>query len=280
VPLYRPSELFSFLKDLEIMPSKRLSQSFLIDGNVIQKIVMLSDVREGDSVFEIGSGPGVLTEALLNKGAFVVAVERDAALAKALYRLQTKDQRLTVIEGDILQIDLSEIIKRSVKVVGNLPYHIAVAIITKCLILQEKIISTTVMVQKEVALKFLAKPSCKDYGSITVFINFYSQPSYGFSVPPTCFYPKPQIQSAVVRFVPKDRPPIDENFFFTIVRGAFGKRRKMIRTSLKSIFPINKIDNALNALGKGFFVRPEELSLDDFLFFVQQLESKDLFLSL
>lgn len=273
--LYKPSTLRAFLEEIDAFPKKSLSQNFLIDGNIIRKIVTLAGIEPGDFVLEIGSGPGVLTEELLARGAHVLAVEKDRKFAKALTRLQTDDERLTVIEGDILELDLSKLLKPKTKLVANLPYQITTPILTEFLPKKEFFESITVMVQKEVSARFIAKPSTKDYSSITVFVQFYSQPEFGFTVEPTCFYPPPRVKSAVVKFQLKDHPPVSsEEDFFAMTRRAFQQRRKMIRSSLKLVYEQDSIDKGLEKIGKGLQVRPENLSLADFLILSYEIHKK------
>jgi 16S rRNA (adenine1518-N6/adenine1519-N6)-dimethyltransferase len=273
--LYKPSALRAFLEEIGAAPKKSLSQNFLIDGNIIRKIVKCAGVEKGDSVLEIGPGPGVLTEALLAEGAHVLAVEKDRKFAAALPRLQTPDKRLTVIEGDILEQDISRLLKPKTKLVANLPYQITTPILTRFLPRKELFESITVMVQKEVAARFVGKPCTKDYGSLTVFVQFYAEPLYGFTVQPTCFYPPPRVQSAVVKFTLKDHPPVaEEEAFFEMTRRAFQQRRKMIRSSLRNNYDPESIDQGLEKIGKGLQVRPEELSLAEFLILFQKIKKK------
>ena len=273
--LYKPSTLRAFLEEIDASPKKSLSQNFLIDGNIIRKIVTLAGVEPGDFVLEIGPGPGVLTEELLARGAHVLAVEKDRKFAQALTRLQTEDKRLTVIEGDILELDLSKLLKPKTKLVANLPYQITTPILTEFLPKKEFFESITVMVQKEVSARFIAKPSTKDYSSITVFVEFYSEPEFGFTVEPTCFYPPPRVKSAVVKFKLKDHPPVSsEEDFFEMTRKAFQQRRKMIRSSLKLVYEQASIDRGLEKIGKGLQVRPENLSLADFLILSHEIYKK------
>jgi len=274
--LYKPSTLRAFLEEIDASPKKSLSQNFLIDGNIIRKIVTLAGVEPGDFVLEIGPGPGVLTEELLARGAHVLAVEKDRKFASALTRLQTEDKRLTVIEGDILELDLSKRLKPKTKLVANLPYQITTPILTEFLPKKEFFESMTVMVQKEVSARFIAKPSTKDYSSITVFVEFYSEPEFGFTVEPTCFYPPPRVKSAVVKFKLKDHPPVSsEADFFEMTRKAFQQRRKMIRSSLKLVYEQASIDTGLEKIGKGLQVRPENLSLADFLILSHEIHKKE-----
>ena len=272
--LYKPSELRAFLEEIGAAPKKSLSQNFLIDGNIIRKISAFADIQPGDSVLEIGPGPGVLTEELLARGGHVLAVEKDRKFAAALHRLQTPDNRLTVIEGDVLEEDISTYLKPNTKLVANLPYQITTPVLTRFLPQKQFFQSITVMVQKEVATRFLGHPSTKDYGSITVFIRFYSEPTYGFTVEPTCFYPPPRVRSAVVKFILKDHPPVLEEAFFAMTRRSFQQRRKMLRSSLKDDYDQTTIDRGLEKIGKGLQVRPEDLSLEDFLILFQEIEKK------
>lgn len=264
MPLYRPSELRNLLQDLGTSPKKQLSQNFLLDGNIIRKIVLLAEIVPGDLVLEIGPGPGALTEALLNGGAKVIAVEKDKVFAEALTKLEGD---LTVYAEDILSVDLAKILEgRKAKVIANLPYHLTTPIMTKLIPANNLFSSIIVMVQDEVARRFAAPPGSKIYGSISVFLNFYSKPEYAFKVSKNCFYPKPKIESAVIKFTLHSPPEfIDENKFFMMTRTAFGHRRKMIHNSLSELYDSEKILLALNQIGKPATTRPEELSLEDFI---------------
>lgn len=270
--LYKPSELKAFLSEIDAAPNKFLSQNFLIDGNIVRKIVKLADVQPGDTVLEIGPGPGVLTEQLLSQGAQVIAVEKDRKFAAALHRLQTADGRLQVFEDDALEWDVSKHVKAGTKLIANLPYNITTPILTHFLPYRELFHSLTVMVQKEVGERLVAKAGSKTYGSLSVFVQFYSDPVKGFIVEPTCFYPAPKVQSAVVQFRLKKPPVADEIRFFEMTRCAFGQRRKMVRSTLKENYPIEKVEAGLTKIGKGLHVRPEELSLDDFLVLFHEVE--------
>jgi 16S rRNA (adenine1518-N6/adenine1519-N6)-dimethyltransferase len=270
--MYRPSELHSFLDQQGLSPKKRLSQNFLIDGNVIRKIIAVADVQPNDLILEIGSGPGSLTQALLTKGAEIIAIEKDRSFAKALERLQTNDQRLHLYYDDILTFPFEELNQfkkegQKIKVIANLPYHLTTPILQRLLVRNDLFSSCTLMMQEEVAQRVTAQPSTPHYGSLTLFIRFYSHPSYGFGVNRRCFYPIPKVNSAIVRFELHE-PPLTGtncNAFFILTRTAFGHRRKMLRVSLKVFFPSQVIEEALIAIGKNSLARPENLSLEDFL---------------
>jgi 16S rRNA (adenine1518-N6/adenine1519-N6)-dimethyltransferase len=274
MPIYKPSELRLFLNQLEIFPKKGLSQNFLIDGNIIRKIVMASKVQSGDVVLEIGPGPGSLTQALLETGARVVAVEKDGVLAQALERLQTPSQQLSIFCHDILTFplekEISALLKKEeqkAKVIANLPYHLTTPILVQLIPLRHLFSSLTVMVQEEVARRLTAQPGSADYSSLTLFLRFYTEPHYAFTVSHNCFYPAPKVNSAIVVLQLRE-PPLSEDkreSFFQLTRTAFEHRRKMLRASLKNLFPPQKVEDALKAIGQNPLARPEILSLEEFL---------------
>lgn len=272
MPIYKPSELRSFLSELGMSPKKGLSQNFLIDGNIIRKIIRSSGVQPGDLVLEIGPGPGSLTQALLEAGARIIAVEKDSTLAKALDRLQTPSKQLEVFCEDIMafpvQKELSSHLKKGqrARLIANLPYHLTTPILAEMIVHKSLLTSLTVMVQEEVARRMTAAPGTSDYSSFTIFLNFYSTPRYAFTVSRNCFYPAPKVDSAIVTLTLKEPPPaVDPNAFFTITRTAFEHRRKMLRASLKSLFDPHLVSKALESIGQNPLARPEVLSLDDFL---------------
>ncbi len=253
--IFKPKELHEFLASHGVHAKKSLSQNFLIDGNILNKIVTAADIKENDLVYEIGPGPGALTEKLLEAKARVIAIEMDRTLAKTLNRGQ---ENLTVIEADCLKFNWESLSEKA-KVVANLPYKITTPILARLLPLYDKITTITVMVQKEVALRFIAKKDTKDYSSFTIFLQFFADAEYCFTISPNCFYPKPKISSALVKLTLKKPPNIPHpEKFFQFVRTAFQQRRKMLRASLKKDYP------HLN-LGPFETARPEQLSLQDFL---------------
>ena len=273
MPIYKPSELHAFLNGLGIHPKKGLSQNFLIDGNIIRKIVTVSAIEPKETILEIGPGPGSLTQALLNAQANVIAVEKDPILAHALERLQTPTQQLTFFCNDIMQFQMEQEItarisaEKRAKIIANLPYHLTTPILAECVPLRHLFSSLTVMVQEEVARRFTAQPGTPEYGSFTIFLRFYTTPHYAFRVSKNCFYPVPKVDSAIVILELKD-PPLDEKnakTFFQLTRTAFKQRRKMMRASLKDIFPPEQIENALTSIGLSPLARPETLSLENFL---------------
>lgn len=272
MPIYRPSELHQFLTSLGVSPKKRLSQNFLIDGNIIRKIVAAAEIQPNDLVIEIGPGPGCLSEEVLEKKARLKVVEKDHVMAEALLRIKKEDSDLEIFCDDIMQFPLEETLKNNLKpgekaiIIGNLPYHLTTPILAKLIPLRDYVSRVVVMVQEEVARRFTAKPSTPEYGSFTVFLNYYSKPRYAFSVGRKCFYPAPNVDSGVVTLDLKEPPKVSsEENFFVLTRTAFGQRRKMLRASLKELYGSDKVTEALKLTGQDVLARPETLSLEDFI---------------
>jgi 16S rRNA (adenine1518-N6/adenine1519-N6)-dimethyltransferase len=267
--IYKPSELHPFLRERGMHAKRGLSQNFLIDGNIIQKIADTASVSKSDQILEIGPGPGALTQALLERGAFVTAVEMDSSFAEALQRLQTGDRRLEVICEDILKFPLLDFLQKHMgkfKVVANLPYHITTPILALLLPHHRQIESLTLMVQKEFADRMIGEKGTADYSSFTVFLQFYAEVVKSFTVSPHCFYPRPKVYSSVVH-CKLHAPLLETNVdrFFQLTRTAFGKRRKMMRSSLKDLYEANQIELALTQIGHPITARPEELNVDEFI---------------
>ncbi|MEI8365772.1 MAG: 16S rRNA (adenine(1518)-N(6)/adenine(1519)-N(6))-dimethyltransferase RsmA [Parachlamydiaceae bacterium] len=273
--IYKPSELRQFLEHLGVSPKKGLSQNFLIDGNILRKIVATAQLSPGDHVVEIGPGPGALTEQLLAVGAHVIAIEKDPVYAKALDRFEGEGCHLEVHCDDAMEFDLEAAVRsklkpgQKAKVIANLPYHLTTPIIARLITMRECFSSLVLMVQEEVARRFVAHPKTSEYSSFTVFLNFYSRPAYAFTVSRQCFYPSPKVDSAIVVLTLQQPPEVlgGEDDFFVMTRTAFKQRRKMLRGSLKGLYPPEKIESSLQAIGKNPLSRPEELSLEDFLKF-------------
>lgn len=265
MPLYKPTELNKFLKDLGVEPKKGLSQNFLIDGNILNKLIRASAVQKGDTVLEIGPGPGVLTEALLKTGASVVAIEKDETLANHLKRLD--NGKLKILIDDFRNIHLKRLLKdnQKFKVIANIPYSITGLVIRRLLPLTLLVHSIHLMVQKEVAERCVAKVQTKDYSSFTLFVNYHAQAKYLFTVPRTCFHPKPKVDSAIIEFILQP-PPVEAPYepLFEMIQAAFQQRRKMLRSSLKTFAKPNQIEETLAAFGHKKTARPQELSLTDF----------------
>lgn len=285
MPIYQPSVLHTFLDQLGIKPKKGLSQNFLIDGNILRKIVVLSHVKPGDLVIEIGPGPGALTELLLEEKARLMAIEKDSILSDALQRFQTTGTDLEIFCSDFLAFPLEQELAQRLgkgqkaKVIANLPYHLTTPILAVLVPLYEQIDSLTLMVQEEVGRRICAQAGDADYSSLSLFLDFYAASSFGFKVSRHSFYPAPEVDSAMVHLTlhPSPLPKEQWDSFFLLTRTAFGQRRKMIRASLKKLFPPLAIEKALQEIGKSPTARPEELSLDDFLLVFHHLRHLPLY---
>ena len=245
---------------------KRLGQNFLIDSNIIQKQLLAADIQEGDLVLEIGPGPGALTQALLQKGAIVFAIEKDQQLAQSLEK-NIISPNLHLIIDDFFNVDLSFLKKeKKIKVVANLPYQLTSPILGRLLDHVELFSSLTVMVQYEVAKRMCAKVNSSDYSSITLFLAQYGKAKFNFSVSRNCFFPKPKVESAVVTLEITETC-VDKNLQ-KLIRAAFNQRRKMLRRSLQTIYPKETLEN-LPFLTK----RAENLSLQDFKELYERINS-------
>ncbi|SCM82075.1 Ribosomal RNA small subunit methyltransferase A [uncultured Sporomusa sp.] len=257
------------LKTFGIHMAKKLGQNFLIDGNVVDGIVAAAQVKAGDTVLEVGPGIGTLTQGLAEAGAEVTAVELDRRLLDVLAKTLEGYDNVKVIHGDILKIDISrEINKEKYKLVANLPYYITTPIIMKFLEERLPVELLVTMVQKEVAQRMVAKPGGKDYGALSVAVQYYTEPEIMFIVPPKAFIPSPAVESAVIRCTVRTVPPVQvasEKMFFRVVKAAFAQRRKTLANGLKA----NGLDKAavekvLAQAGIDGTRRGEQLSLDEF----------------
>lgn len=264
----KPSELIAFLKEHDRFLKKSLSQNFLIDENIINKIVTTAQVKENDPVLEIGPGAGSLTSALIKQKALITAVEKDTFFAEKLPRLS---ENLTVYNEDILTFDLNTL-KKNTKVIANLPYNITTPILSHLLQHKQYFSSFTLMVQKEVAQRICAKPHTKAYGSLSVFIQYYTDPTYAFTVSGSCFIPKPKVDSAVIHLKVKETPLKDPDPFFKLVRTAFEKRRKMLTSSLDKLYPKELVYQALIDLDLNPQARPENLDLNQWIQLFKKLK--------
>lgn len=254
--------------------SKSLGQNFLIDGNIVKKIVRDAGITKDDYVLEVGPGVGTLTEELALNAKGVVAVEIDRSLLPILDVTLAPYDNIEVVHGDILDIDIKSLIEEKmeggpVKVVANLPYYVTTPIIARFLEEELNVDSLTIMVQKEVAERMVSKQGSKVYGSLSVFVNFYSEPEILLTVPKSVFMPSPKIDSAVIKLnMKKDLPQVDKSQFFKVVKASFSKRRKTILNALSSYgFQLEKDDFkiALETVGIDPKSRAEELSLEEFV---------------
>ncbi len=282
--LYSPSYVKEVLANHGFRFSKSLGQNFLIDGNIVRRIVSESNITKKDNVLEIGPGMGTLTEELALNAKKVLAVEIDKALLPILDETLGEYDNVEIIHGDILDIDVEKLIeekfdKGPVKVVANLPYYVTTPIISKLIEDQLNLESITVMVQKEVAERMAAGPGSKIYGSLSVFVNFYCDTEILIRVPKTVFMPQPKIDSSVIKLnLKKDLPDLDREKLFKIVRAGFSKRRKTILNSLSSYgFDIEKdqVREILEKVNISPSERAERLSLEDFIKISEAFPSLD-----
>ena len=220
--------------------SKSLGQNFLVDDSVPRDIVSGAEVDENDLVIEIGPGVGTLTVQLLNKAKKVVAIELDNDLIPILTQEIGDNPKFTLIHKDALKVDFNEIIgeEKSVKLVANLPYYVTTPIIVKLLKENYNFKSLTIMIQKEVAERMNAEPGNKDYGSLSLLVQYYCNTSIVRRVPPQCFIPRPKVDSIVIRLDRLEEPKVkveNEKLFFEIIRSSFNMRRKTLWNGVKSI---------------------------------------------
>lgn len=270
--LYKPSKLSEVLSKYGFRFTKSLGQNFLIDGNIVRKIADAAEINENDNILEIGPGVGTMTEELALRAKKVVAIEIDEKL-RELHKETLNIDNVKVIYGDFLDLDLKKFTEEEFghepfKVVANLPYYVTTPIIEKLILSKVNLISITVMVQKEVAKRLAAEPGNKDYGSLSVFINYYTDCKYKFQVPSSVFMPKPNVDSAVVNLKMKEREELDTDFLFKIVRAAFTTRRKTLVNSFSnSKLPYTKdnIKRALELSGIDGSRRAETLTLEEFI---------------
>ncbi|KUO59216.1 dimethyladenosine transferase [bacterium BRH_c32] len=222
----------------KIAPLKRFGQNYLVDKNVITKIIEEFNPQPNEIILEIGPGQGALTEELIKSGAKIYAVEIDF---RVIEELQMKFPLLTILNMDFLKTDIFQFIKtdQKIRIIGNIPYNITSPIVFKLLDEREKIKDAVLMVQYEVAKRFAAKPNSKEYGIPTVFLDYYTKTEFCFKVPSTVFYPKPKVDSAIIHinFLESQRDKEFEEIYSKVVKASFGNRRKTLKNSLSnSIF--------------------------------------------
>jgi 16S rRNA (adenine1518-N6/adenine1519-N6)-dimethyltransferase len=244
---------------------KRYGQHFISDRNLLQRIVQLAGIHPEDTVIEIGPGGGSLTRELAKAARRVVAIEIDRDLLPALR--SSAPPNVEIIEGDALTLDLSPFLETPAHVVGNLPYNVATPLIRRFITLRSRLMDVTIMLQREVAERIRANPGSSDYGPLSVLVQYYANPVWGFTVSPGAFTPRPKVGSAVIRLEWKPNVP-DFPEFTDFVHAAFGSRRKKLLNNLLAMFPRTTRDQMrahLEAAAIGRDVRPETLSVDQFL---------------
>lgn len=270
--LSNPQVTIDIIKKYNFAFQKRFGQNFLIDGHVVEKIISSADITRDDIVLEIGPGIGTMTQYLAEAAGHVYAVEIDKNLPVILEETLADYDNVTVINDDILKVDIAKLTEgKPIKVVANLPYYITTPIIMGLFEKHIPATSITVMVQKEVAQRMQAAPGSKDYGALSLAVQYYASPYIVANVPPNCFMPRPNVGSAVIRLTCYDKPPVvvkDETLMFKLIRAAFNQRRKTLQNALNNSPELNvtkeQVVNALRALELSETVRGETLSLEQF----------------
>ncbi|MBO5744103.1 MAG: 16S rRNA (adenine(1518)-N(6)/adenine(1519)-N(6))-dimethyltransferase RsmA [Clostridia bacterium] len=274
--LASPKVIKEILEESGFKFSKSLGQNFLIDESVLDKMIAGSGIDENTNVIEIGPGFGTLTQRLCMNAKKVVAIEIDSTAVPILEKNLEEFNNLKIINDDVLKCDLEKIIAEefggeNIKIVANLPYYITTPIIMHILESRVKTDSLCIMIQKEVAQRIAAKPSTKDYGALTVAVNYYSTPRLICNVPPSSFIPMPKVSSSVISLDIRKEPPVtlkNEKGYFKVVKAAFGQRRKTLLNALSnsSAIPLSKDEvlKVLTGCGIDEKRRGETLSLEDF----------------
>lgn len=274
--LSNPTNTLAVINKHEFAFQKKFGQNFLIDEGIVNKIVREAGVTKDDFVLEIGPGIGTMTQLLCEQAGGVAAVEIDTNLIPILKETLAEYDNVTIINEDILKVDIKKLAEeknggKPIKVVANLPYYITTPIIMGLFESNVPIDSITVMVQKEVADRMQVGPGTKDYGALSLAVQYYSKPQVVINVPPECFIPRPNVGSAVIRLTRYKEPPVkvkDEKLMFKLIRASFNQRRKTLANGLNNSPEINfskeEIAAAIESLHKGPSIRGEALTLSEF----------------
>ena len=271
-----PKKTIEVIQKYQFAFQKRFGQNFLIDAHVLEKIVSAAGITKDDCVLEIGPGIGTMTQYLAESAGQVIAVEIDTNLLPILADTLKDYSNVKVINQDILKVDINELVKeynngRPIKVFANLPYYITTPIIMGLFESNVPIDNITVMVQKEVADRMQVGPGSKDYGALSLAVQYYASPYIVANVPPNCFIPRPNVGSAVIRLTRYQEPPVqvkDPKLMFKLIRASFNQRRKTLQNGLNNSpeisFSKEEITKAIESLGVSPSVRGEALSLEQF----------------
>ncbi len=274
--LGNPQNTIQIIQKYEFAFQKKFGQNFLIDTHVLDKIILAAGVTKDDCVLEIGPGIGTMTQYLAEAAGHVVAVEIDSNLIPILKETLADYDNVTVIHADILKTDINELTQkynggRPIKVVANLPYYITTPIIMGLFEGQVPIDNITVMVQKEVADRMQVGPGSKDYGALSLAVQYYAEPYIVANVPPNCFMPRPNVGSAVIRLTRHKNPPVsakDPGLMFRLIRASFNQRRKTLQNGLNNSpevpYTKEQIISAIESLSLSPSVRGEALNLEQF----------------
>ncbi len=274
--LGKPQNTIAVLQKYQFHFQKKFGQNFLIDERVIGRIIDAAEIGNDDCVIEIGPGIGTMTQYLAERAREVIAVEIDRMLIPILADTLSAYNNVTVLNEDILKVDIAALVQeknggKPVKIVANLPYYITTPIITGLLESNVLVDSITVMVQKEVAERMQAGPGTKDYGALSLAVQYYARPEIVAHVPPNCFMPRPTVGSAVVKLTRYPEPPVevtDVHKMFALIRAVFNQRRKTMVNSIANAsglgIPKEQILNALEQMGEDPAVRGETFTLSQF----------------
>lgn len=274
--LSNPQVTIQTIKKYEFAFQKKFGQNFLIDDHVITKIINAAEITKDDLVLEIGPGIGTMTQYLAESTGKVIAVEIDKNLIPILGETLAEYDNVTIINEDILKLDINRLVEeendgKPIKVVANLPYYITTPIIMGLFESHVPLQSITVMVQKEVADRMQVGPGSKDYGALSLAVQYYAKPYIAANVPPNCFIPRPGVGSAVIRLTRYEEPPVmvkDESLMFKLIRASFNQRRKTLQNGIANSpeLPYSKaqVEKALEKMGLAANVRGESLTLAEF----------------
>lgn len=271
-----PGNTIEILQKHHFNIQKKYGQNFLVDTHVLEKIMDAAEITKEDCVVEIGPGIGTMTQYLAERAKEVAAVEIDRNLIPILEETLADYQNVTILNEDILKVDLNRLVQeknegRPVKVVANLPYYITTPIIMALFENRVPLKSITIMVQKEVADRMQVGPGTKDYGALSLAVQYYAKPEIVTQVPPNCFIPRPGVGSAVIRLTRYDRPPVevkDEELMFALIRAAFNQRRKTLANAVANAsqlsFSREDVTTALEKMQLSPTIRGEALTLEQF----------------
>lgn len=282
--LGEPAHTIAVLQKYNFHFQKKYGQNFLIDTHILERIISEAGVTRNDFVVEIGPGIGTMTQYLCEAASAVAAVEIDKNLIPILEDTLSEYQNVEIINEDILKLDLRALAEKKnggkpIKVVANLPYYITTPIIMGLFESHVSIESITVMVQKEVAERMQCGPGSKDYGALSLAVQYYAKPQIVANVPPNCFMPRPNVGSAVIRLTRHEKPPVevtDEKLMFRLIRASFNQRRKTLVNGLKNAsdlsFTKERIETAIEAIGQPLTIRGEALTLEQFAELANQFQ--------
>lgn len=278
-----PQNTIAVLQKYDFHFNKKFGQNFLIDTGVLDRIIEAAQVTKEDCVLEIGPGIGTMTQYLAERAGEVIAVEIDRTLIPILQETLAEYDNVTILNEDILKVDINAIVQernggKPIKVVANLPYYITTPIIMGLFESHVPLKSITIMVQKEVAERMQVGPGTKDYGALSLAVQYYAKPEIVANVPPNCFIPRPNVGSAVIRLTRYEEPPVqvrDEAFLFALIRASFNQRRKTLVNGLSNAPGLGvtreQVTRVLEKIGLPAAIRGEALTLEQFAILCEEL---------